>query len=52
VTRQRASALARTRDFPTPVATLASGPVWTRPSLNRFVEEWPRKNGRPGKTSE
>jgi hypothetical protein len=47
VTRQRASALAKTPDFPTPVATLAAGPVWTRLSLNRFVEEWPRKEGRP-----
>ncbi|MGI8795543.1 MAG: hypothetical protein ACR2IR_02965 [Acidimicrobiia bacterium] len=52
VTRQRASALARRRGFPTPVATLASGPVWTRPSLNRFVDEWPRKNGRPGRRAE
>ncbi|MGH9013084.1 MAG: hypothetical protein ACRDZ1_03975 [Acidimicrobiia bacterium] len=52
VTRQRASALAQTREFPSPVATLASGPVWTRPSLNRFVEEWPRKDGRPRKLSE
>lgn len=51
VTRQRASALAKTPGFPTPVATLASGPVWTRPSLNRFVEEWPRKEGRPRKMS-
>lgn len=49
VTRQRASALAQSPEFPSPVATLASGPVWTRPSLNRFVEEWPRKSGRPPK---
>ncbi|MEX1009678.1 MAG: hypothetical protein WD271_17810 [Acidimicrobiia bacterium] len=50
VTRQRASALAKTPAFPAAVATLASGPVWTRPSLNRFVEEWPRKEGRPPKS--
>jgi hypothetical protein len=49
VTRQRASALAKTAGFPAPVATLASGPVWTRPSLNQFVDEWPRKDGRPPK---
>jgi hypothetical protein len=49
VTRQRASALAKTTDFPAPVATLASGPVWTRPSLNRFVDTWPRRDGRPPK---
>lgn len=49
VTRQRASALAKRADFPTPVAALASGPVWTRLSLNRFVHEWPRREGRPPK---
>ena len=49
VTRQRASALAKSPAFPAPVAVLAAGPVWTRPSLNRFVEDWPRKNGRPAK---
>lgn len=49
VTRQRASAIAKRADFPTPIASLASGPVWTRPSLNRFVDEWPRKDGRPPK---
>ena len=47
VTRQRASAIAKRADFPAPVATLSAGPVWTRVSLNRFVEEWPRKEGRP-----
>jgi hypothetical protein len=49
VTRQRASALAKSPAFPAPVAVLAAGPVWTRPSLNHFVEDWPRKNGRPTK---
>jgi hypothetical protein len=49
VSRQRASALAKSSGFPVPVAVLAAGPVWTRPSLNRFVDEWPRKNGRPPK---
>jgi hypothetical protein len=48
VSRQRAHALAgQGKDFPEPVARLASGPVWTRPSINRFVEEWQRKPGRP-----
>ena len=51
VTRQRASALAKTASFPVPVATLASGPVWTRPSLNRFIDEWPRREGRPPTTA-
>jgi len=49
VTRQRASALAKSPAFPAPVAVLSAGPVWARPSLNRFVEDWPRKNGRPTK---
>ena len=51
VTRQRASALAKTSSFPTPVASLASGPVWTRNNLNRFIEEWPRKKGRPRRSA-
>ena len=49
VSRQRASVLAKSSGFPAPVAVLAAGPVWTRPSLNHFVEDWPRKNGRPVK---
>jgi hypothetical protein len=47
VTQQRASKLARRPDFPEPVARLRSGPVWARPSLNRFVADWDRKPGRP-----
>jgi hypothetical protein len=47
VTRQRASALARSVGFPAPIAVLRSGPIWTRPSLNHFLESWPRKGGRP-----
>lgn len=47
VTRQRASKLAQSHGFPAAVAQLASGPVWTRPSLDRFLEEWQRKPGRP-----
>jgi len=47
VSRQRASKLAQQRNFPDPIARLASGPVWTRPSLNHFLDEWTRKPGRP-----
>jgi hypothetical protein len=47
VTRQRASKLARQPGFPAPAFELASGPVWTRPSLERFIDEWERKPGRP-----
>ena len=46
VTRQRASALARAPGFPAPVVTLRSGPVWTRPSVDRFVQSWHRRPGR------
>jgi hypothetical protein len=47
VSRQRASELRKRPGFPTPVAELASGPVWTRPLLDLFVEHWERKRGRP-----
>ena len=50
VTRQRASALARSSGFPAPVVTLRSGPVWTRGSVDRFVEGWPRRPGRTPNT--
>jgi hypothetical protein len=46
VSRQRASELARAANFPTPVARLASGPVWARMTLDRFVESWNRAPGR------
>jgi hypothetical protein len=46
VSRQRASELARGANFPTPVARLASGPVWARITLDRFVESWNRTPGR------
>lgn len=49
VTRQRASALQTNAQFPRPVALLRSGPVWTRDSLNHFVDTWDRKGGRPRK---
>ena len=45
--RQRASELARSRRFPAPLADLAAGPIWPKPAVERFVEEWDRKPGRP-----
>lgn len=49
VSRQRAHQLTKRPDFPVAVANLAAGPVWTRPSINHFVETWQRKIGRqPG----
>lgn len=48
VSRARVSEMARTAaSFPRPVAQLASGPVWTEPSVRAFAEDWPRRPGRP-----
>jgi hypothetical protein len=52
VTRQRASALARSNGFPEPLAELASGPVWDLRMVERFVRQWPRKTGRPAKAAQ
>lgn len=51
VSPQRASALARSAQFPEPVAQLASGPVWTETSVRLFVEEWQRRPGPRKKTA-
>ena len=40
VSPQRPYQLTMRNDFPDPIARLAAGPVWTRPSLERFVDEW------------
>lgn len=50
VTKQRASQLAQRRDFPAPYQQLASGPIWRKGDLSRFMEEWSRRPGRPTKT--
>ncbi|MDP9341157.1 MAG: hypothetical protein M3Q23_03400 [Actinomycetota bacterium] len=48
VSKQRVSQIRATNgSFPKPVAELAAGPVWTRSSLNHFIESWPRQPGRP-----
>ena len=49
VSKQRVSELRATPRFPTPVAELASGPVWRSSTLGRFLESWERKPGRPRK---
>lgn len=53
VSRQQFGDLAdRHPDFPTPVATLARGKVWTRYSVEAFGQRWTRKKtGRPPKES-
>ncbi|MEW6473565.1 MAG: hypothetical protein AB1679_14960 [Actinomycetota bacterium] len=49
VTKQRVSALAKSESFPEPVVRLESGPIWTLPSVRRFVENWARRPGRPAR---
>lgn len=49
VSKQRVSELRRRKDFPHPIAEIAAGPVWDRTWLNRFIEGWERKPGRPRK---
>ena len=51
VSPQRVSELRHRPDFPAPVAELAAGPVWRVSSLRRFIQEWPRRPGRPAKVS-
>jgi hypothetical protein len=54
VSRQRARQLAEDNDdFPRPVARMASGPVFTRSSIQSFRLRWPRqRTGRPPKERE
>jgi DNA-binding CsgD family transcriptional regulator len=48
VSKQRVSELRRTHpEFPEPVADQAAGPVWAKSSLGLFLDEWPRRAGRP-----
>lgn len=51
VSRQRASELADSKDFPSPVARLKSGPIWQRSQIARFIGRWTRKPGRPSRTA-
>jgi hypothetical protein len=46
VSRQRVAELRARPDFPSPVAELASGPVWRGSTLDRFIETWDRRPGR------
>lgn len=51
VSKQRVSYLAHaSTGFPKPFTVLASGPVWIKPNVLRFVETWVRRpRGRPRK---
>lgn len=49
VSKQRLAVLRMRDDFPAPVATLASGPVWRAGDLSTFALGWQRKPGRKPK---
>jgi hypothetical protein len=49
VSKQRASELARSPEFPRPIEVLAAGPIWRKTAILRHVGLWPRKAGRPRK---
>ena len=52
VSRQRVGQLVERRDFPSPIARLSAGPVWTRASIEAFGHSWTRKiTGRPRKAA-
>ncbi len=53
VSRQRLNALRRTLPyFPTPWRELKIGPIWTSEQVGEFIDQWPRKTGRPNMESE
>lgn len=52
VTRQRAHQLTARDDFPQPIQRLSNGPIWTRPSIQTFIDGWERKAGRPARVAE
>ncbi|HVE91413.1 MAG TPA: hypothetical protein VNE62_03790 [Actinomycetota bacterium] len=47
VSKQRASMFTRRSDFPSPVAQLGAGPVWSGREVRNFVNHWARRPGRP-----
>jgi hypothetical protein len=47
VSRQRASELSRSSNFPHPMTRLAAGPVWLETSMVHFAKQWERMPGRP-----
>lgn len=49
ISKQRVSTLSKREDFPKPLESLASGPIWRAGDLTTFAEGWRRKPGRPRK---
>ncbi|MFI6603837.1 hypothetical protein ACIBHX_47040 [Nonomuraea sp. NPDC050536] len=52
VSRQRVHQLAERPDFPRPRYELAAGKLWARADIIAYKAKWPRRVGRPRKTSE
>lgn len=51
VSKQRVMELRDAGRLPEPISQLRAGPVWVRPAIERFVETWERKPGRPRKAA-
>jgi hypothetical protein len=49
VSKQRLAQIAGRPEFPDPMVTLASGPVWLTSGIRGFERRWLRKPGRPAK---
>lgn len=49
VSKQRVNELRESGRLPQPLTELRSGPVWPAPTIDRFLEEWDRRPGRPRK---
>lgn len=47
VSKQRVSELRERGRLPVPFTELRAGPIWPRPAIERFLERWDRKPGRP-----
>lgn len=47
VSKQRVSELRESGRLPEPLSELRAGPVWPRPTIERFLEGWARRPGRP-----
>jgi hypothetical protein len=49
VSKQRVAELSESESFPAPIIRLRAGPVWARSAIARFLNQWPRKPGRPAR---
>lgn len=51
VSKQRVGELRESGRLPAPIGELRAGPVWARPTIERFLERWSRRPGRPPGTA-